>query len=102
MHDDIFFQRYNLSGNKQGENTIANNNTGNTAQSHPSISIDGEGNFVIVWHDWRNGGGYPDIYFQRFNSNGKPQGKNTMVNENVEVSSIGIHLFQWMILKLIL
>ncbi|MBK6912341.1 MAG: hypothetical protein IPH11_01145 [Ignavibacteriales bacterium] len=75
---DIYFQRYNSSGTEQGVNRKANDDDGTAGQDSPSISMDGSGNFVIVWIDFRNYYDYDsDFYYQRYNSNGEAQGINT-------------------------
>ncbi|UCE05435.1 MAG: T9SS type A sorting domain-containing protein, partial [bacterium] len=76
---DIYFQYYDSSGVKQGENQRAND-VNREAQSHPSISMDGSGGFVIAWQDNRYGN--PDIYFQRYNSSGMPLGNNQKANDD--------------------
>lgn len=77
---DIYFQRYNNVGTAQGVNTKANDDSGTALQYIPSITMDGNGNFVVVWYDKRNGNF--DIYFQRYNSNGTANGLNTKVNDD--------------------
>ena len=78
---DIYFQRFNSSGTAQGVNTKANDDGGSVEQvSSSPIAMDGAGNFVISWKDWRNGN--PDIYFQRFNTDGTAQGVNTKANDD--------------------
>ncbi len=42
--------------------------------------MDGAGNFVIVWYDFRNANW--DIYFQRYNDAGTALGVNTKVNDD--------------------
>ncbi|MFC2085525.1 hypothetical protein ACFLS9_10735, partial [Bacteroidota bacterium] len=49
-------------------------------QFSPSISADGSGNFIMAWRDERNGD--PDIYAQRFSSDGTPLGANLKVNDD--------------------
>lgn len=49
-------------------------------QRHSAIATDELGNFVIVWHDDRNGDA--DIYGQRYNSNGDTIGLNFRINED--------------------
>ncbi len=31
-----------------------NDDSANTPQEHASLGIDGNGNFVVVWYDWRS------------------------------------------------
>ena len=49
-------------------------------QGSPSISSDASGNFVITWEDYRNG--RPDIYGQRYSSDGSALGTNFKVNDD--------------------
>ncbi|MFZ5515210.1 MAG: T9SS type A sorting domain-containing protein [Candidatus Zhuqueibacterota bacterium] len=84
-YTDIYAQRYNSSGSAQGTNFKVNDDTGSSYQGAPSIAIDGSGNFVIAWKDYRNGY-YPDIYAQRYNSSGSAQGTNFKVNDDIESS----------------
>ena len=77
---DIYYQRYTSTGGALGVNTKVNDDAGNAGQIAPSISIDVTGNFVIVWHDFRNANW--DIYYQRYNSTGGVLGVNTKVNDD--------------------
>ncbi len=79
---DIYYQRYNSIGTAQGVNTKTNDDAGSRDQQLPSISVDGSGNFVIVWEDRRNGNGQIDIYYQRYNSIGTAQGVNIKANDD--------------------
>lgn len=78
---DIYFQRYDASGLRQGPNQQANDDTGIARQYLPSIAMDDSGNFVIAWADFRFGGN-PRIYFQRYNSSGVRQGNNQQANDD--------------------
>jgi hypothetical protein len=78
---DIYFQRYNDTGGAVGVNTLVNDDASTADQIAPTIMIDIAGNFVIVWHDFRNDDW--DIYYQRYNSTGGPIGVNTKVNDDV-------------------
>jgi len=51
-----------------------NDDSTNTSQDHASIGIDGNGNFVVVWYDWRNSN--EEIFCQLFNSLGQKTGAN--------------------------
>ena len=73
---DIYFQRYTSTGAALGMNTKVNDDAGSAYQKLPSISIDGAGNFVIVWEDYRYGQTNTDIFCQRYFSNGNPDGTN--------------------------
>ena len=84
FNPDIYYQRYNSFGIAQGVNTKANDDVGSTwpVQWYPAIAIDGAGNFVIAWQDYRNSRYNPDIYYQRYNSAGTAQGVNTKANDD--------------------
>ena len=79
---DVFFQRFNSAGVKQGNNTRVNDDGAEAEQDNPSVGIDENGNFVVAWGDKRNG--YYDLYMQRFLADGTPQGPNIMVNDDQE------------------
>jgi len=51
-------------------------------KSNPSISMSLEGEFILTWIDFRNGG--KDIYAQRFSKLGIRLGENILVNENFD------------------
>jgi hypothetical protein len=57
-----------------------NDDTANVFQNYPKIDMDGAGNYVIAWQDYRNGN--PDIYAQRYNPSGTPQDLNFKVNDD--------------------
>jgi hypothetical protein len=57
-----------------------NDDAGTADQTICAIAMDVSGNFVITWEDYRNGNS--DIYAQRFNSSGTPQGSNFKVNDD--------------------
>jgi hypothetical protein len=79
---DIYGQRYHKSGTKLGTNFRVNDDGGTAYQHNPRVTVDGTGNFVVVWYDSRSG--RDDIMGQRFNASGVAQGTNFMVNENVK------------------
>ena len=78
---DIYFQMYNSSNEAMGNNQKVNDDASTADQIDPSIAMDGNGNFIIAWEDWRNGN--PDIYFQLFNSSGVAVGSNARANDNI-------------------
>jgi hypothetical protein len=75
---DIYFQLYDSMGLAQGNNKKVNDDVGRALQHTPSVDMDGNGNFVIAWADYRNQNptGTPDIYFQRYNPDGVRQSTN--------------------------
>jgi hypothetical protein len=81
---DIYAQRYSPSGTAIGPNFKVNDDTGTAYQDNPSVAMDGSGNFVITWSDWRYGSYpiYADIYAQRFDSSGTALGPNFQVNDD--------------------
>jgi len=60
---------------------------GGSNQSYPSIAMDHNGNFVVVWIDYRNI--RRDIYGQRFDRLGNPLGVNFKVNDTESGDYIG-------------
>ncbi|MCJ7496734.1 MAG: hypothetical protein MUO78_01185 [candidate division Zixibacteria bacterium] len=74
---DIYAQRYNSSGIPSGSNFEVNDDVGTSYHYSPAIAMDGLGDFVITWYDYRNGN--PDIYAQSYNSSGSPLGSNYSV-----------------------
>ncbi len=85
LNADIYAQRYNSSGNPIGSNFQVNEDIGTPDQAFPAIAVDGSGNFVITWYDYRNGN--YDIYAQRYNFLGTPLGPNFKMNDDPGSSS---------------
>ncbi len=59
---------------------IVNDDGSVAEQNQPRIAVASDGGFVIVWVDKRSGSA--DIYLQRFDSAGKPVGRNRIVNDD--------------------
>ena len=79
---DIYAQRYSSSGGPQGSNFRVNEDGGSAYHRSPSMAMDRSGGFVVAWEDKRNGWLQPDIYAQRYDSSGNPQGSNFKVNDD--------------------
>jgi hypothetical protein len=79
---DIYAQIYSFSGTPLGSNFKVNDDVGSATQAYPSIALDGSGNFVITWTDYRNAIYNPDIYTQRYNAAGLPLGSNFKVSDD--------------------
>jgi len=76
---DVYAQRYNSSGTAQGSEFRVNTTTSNT-QWTPSIAMDNDGDFVVVWHSYGQAGDNNAVFGQRFNSSGVAQGSEFRVN----------------------
>jgi len=80
----IYMQKYAENGTLIGGNFHTTNEEPvmvSTMESDPSIVIDSEGTFTIVWYDARDG---KDIYAQRYESNGVPVETNFRVNDELD------------------
>jgi large repetitive protein len=75
----VYSQRYDVSGNAVGGETLVNTYTANQ-QYQPSVAAYSDG-YVVAWASTGNAGGSGyDIYFQRYLNDGTPQGGETRVN----------------------
>ncbi len=100
---DIYVQQYSSDGIPIGSNFKVNDDTGNTYQEQPSLAVDANDDFVIAWHDNRNGEW--DIYYQRYSSDGTPVGGNHRVeagesgddqrSASVSASESGAFVIAW-------
>ncbi len=77
---DIFAQRYSGDGLPLGANFKVNDDTVDIEQEHPSVAMDSQGNFVVVWADERNGNF--DIYAQLYSNEGLAIGYNFIMNDD--------------------
>jgi len=77
----VYAQRYNAAGVPQGGEFHVNTFT-TKDQETPAVAMDPDGNFVIVWasDDQAAIGSSLDIYGQRYNSAGAPQGSEFPVS----------------------
>ncbi|MES2678088.1 MAG: tandem-95 repeat protein, partial [Pseudomonadota bacterium] len=78
-YEAVYFQRYDLDGNKDGGETQVNTYTFR-AQLNPAITTLQDGSFIIVWQsDIEDGSGY-GVYLQHYSSEGIKIGDETQVN----------------------
>jgi hypothetical protein len=84
-YPDIYGQLVDPSGDTIGGNFRINDNPGSSIQYQPSCAMDFEGNFVVVWTDYRDGA-YGNIYGQRFDSLGNALDSNFLVTDTAESS----------------
>jgi hypothetical protein len=81
---DVFAQRYNSAGAPVGTNFKVNTDGGPENQDSPAVAMNRAGGFVIAWRDDRYYATYgSEIYVQRYNSAGTPQGGNLYVNDDM-------------------
>ena len=97
---NIYAQRYNAAGVAQGSNFPVDVAT--TEQLAPSVAMDSEGDFVVVW-EASDGSDY-GIYAQRYNSTGIAQGSEFRINsyttgqqyeDTVAMDSAGDFVVAW-------
>jgi hypothetical protein len=75
----VYFQRYDASAIAIGSETIVNTTT-TRQQINPSISLDENGNFIIVWTDNTTDGNGEGVFGQLFNADGTTNGNEFQVN----------------------
>ncbi|HVP36655.1 MAG TPA: FlgD immunoglobulin-like domain containing protein [Terriglobales bacterium] len=76
---NLYAQRYSSAGAPLGNNFLVNDPAGIPAE--PSVSIDDDTFFIVVWTDYRSGG--PQIYSQVYYFNeGIPSGGNSLVDND--------------------
>ncbi len=83
----IYGQRYNASGVAQGAQFHVNTYTADN-QSNPTVAMDANGNFVVVWQSNGQDGSSYGVYAQRYNSSGVAQGSEFRVNTYTTVDQL--------------
>ena len=88
----IYPRRYYNTGAAQGDEFRVNTYTTNN-QLRPSVAIDSDGDFVVIWESYQDGSGY-GIYAQRYNNTGTVQGAEFRVNTYTtsEQSFLGVSM----------
>ncbi len=72
-------QRYNFAGVPQdGEFQV--NSYATDDQDSPSVAMDADGDFVVVWQSYNQDGSYESVFGQRYNVGGVTQGGEFPVN----------------------
>ena len=77
-NSDIYAQIVDSAGDTIGDNFKVSDDSGTTNQVYPAIAVGSSGNFLVVWHDFRNGDA--DIYGQVYDSGRNPVGSNILIN----------------------
>ncbi|GAB4419154.1 MAG: hypothetical protein Fur0044_15430 [Anaerolineae bacterium] len=75
----IYGQRYTAAGVAQGSEFRVNTTTAN-GQIFPSVAMDSDGDFVVVWQSFEQDGSGYGVYVQRYNAAGAPQGAEFRAN----------------------
>jgi hypothetical protein len=75
----IFGQRFDSDGNAVGSEFPVNTYV-TSAQKNPSVSIDSDGDFVVVWQSTGQDGNLDGIFGQRYDSTGATVGPEFPVN----------------------
>jgi hypothetical protein len=77
---DIYARLFTTAGDPVGSSFRLSDDGGGATQASPSVTVIGEGNFVVCWEDGR--GGDLDIYGQICDSMGAPQGTNFRISDD--------------------
>lgn len=81
----IYAQRYNANGSVAGSEFRVNTETG-ANQRDPAVALDADGDFVVAWSGYGQGGDSYGIYAQRYTADGSGVGAEFQVNtETVSV-----------------
>lgn len=75
---DIYFQGFTSTMQPTAQPSRVNDDLYGATQTNPALMVTADGGFVVVWEDRRNGD--QDIYLQRYNRSGEPEGTNVRVN----------------------
>lgn len=71
----LFGQRYDANGLQVGNDFIVNTTTTSNQYQPTMVSVPG-GGFIVAWYsDGSKDGRSADVFFQRFDNNGSPQGR---------------------------
>jgi len=76
---NVYAQKYNANGSVNGSEFKVNTYTTNN-QSNSSVSMDGNGNFIISWQSSGQDGNGIGIYAQKYNADGSVNGSEFRVN----------------------
>jgi large repetitive protein len=87
---DTYAKLYSNEGNALTETFLVNDDSQNAEQSHSSVLISEEGDFIVTWTDPRNGN--EDIFGQRYLASGTPSGNNFKVNTDSATSQSSANL----------
>ena len=85
-NSDIIAQKIDITGTVEWGSTDlkVNQNSDSSSQNFPEVSVDPDGNVIVVWRDYRNGNN--DIYAQKLDSSGVAlwDSSDKKVNQNAD------------------
>ncbi len=87
---DIYARRYDSNGNPYDVEQRVNDDIGSSQQSDPAVAVDGNGNIIVTWLDFREPSVRSvkkDIYAHRYDRNGQSLGNDFRVNETQSLST---------------
>ncbi len=79
VSNDVYAQRYNAVGIPLGGEFRVNTTTAE-AQGTPSVAMDADGDFVVLWNSYAQDGDVYGVYARRYNVAGIAQGGELQVN----------------------
>ena len=80
---NVYFQKFDASGNKIGTNQRVNDDTNSIAfHTQPVITVRRDKSFIIAWRE-QTYGELGNIFMQMYNSNGQKIGSNIQVDDTV-------------------
>lgn len=83
----VFAQRFDASGNPVGVEFQVNSFTAGD-QDSPSVALDADGNFMVVWQSNLQDGSGRGVFGQRYGESGNPLGGEFLVNTTTAFSQI--------------
>ena len=81
-YPNIYCQRYDSLWTIVDTNFRVNDDTMFARQEIPYTGMDLEGNVLVVWSDKRESAEVPNVYGQRYDKLGNPEGENFKINTN--------------------
>jgi Ca2+-binding RTX toxin-like protein len=80
----IYAQRYNIDGQRQGNEFQVNSTILATNQSIPTVAMDATGNFIISWTSFDDFGNSNGVYAKRYSSAGVAEGSEFKINTGID------------------
>lgn len=100
---NIYFQLFDSNGDTIGSSLKVNDDGQAVEHDHPKVAMDWSGNFVVAWHDQRDG--LNRIFLQRYNSAGVKIDTNFQLQQDIvnpveqefdlDVNDAGIFVLVW-------